>query len=191
MRDEIVARNYAETLFELARAHEGLDVYGEGIETVARLVEENPDVRLFLETPRIDAQAKKEVVRRAFGDVLPEHLVRFLLVVIDKRRQRLIGRIAREFGELVDAEMGRQHVDVTVARGVDDETREALARALSKLLGKTAIPHLRVDPAILGGVVVRTGDTIWDGSLERRVRRLRTRLLAAELPEATVELGRG
>ena len=72
MRDETVARNYAETLFALAERHEGVEVYGDAIQTVAALVDENPDVRLFLETPRVADEEKKEVVRRAFGDSLPK-----------------------------------------------------------------------------------------------------------------------
>lgn len=182
MRDATVARNYAETLFELARRHEGIEVYSEGVEMVARLLDENPDVRLFLETPRIDTAEKKAVLRRVFGDVLPEGLVNFLLVTIDKRRQRLIRQIAREYHAIVDEHLDRAHVEVTVARPVDEETESRMAERLGSLLGKTAIPHVRVDPSIVGGVVFRTGDTIYDGSLRRRMDRMKRQLLAADLP---------
>ncbi|MGD2070560.1 MAG: ATP synthase F1 subunit delta [Gemmatimonadota bacterium] len=183
MRDETVARSYAETLFDLAERHEGAETYGEGIETVARLLDENPDARLFLETPRIDAAEKKKVLRRVFGDVLPGPLVRFLMVTVDKRRQRLIREMAREYRALMDEHLNRAHVEVTVARPLDDETTERVSARLSELLGKTAIPHVRVKPAILGGIVVRTGDTIYDGSLRRRMEGLRRQLLDTDLPE--------
>lgn len=184
MRDETVARNYAEALFDLARRHEGVDVFGEGIGLVARLVDENPRVRQFLETPRIDAEDKKDVLRKTFGGRVPPLLLNFLLVVVDKRRQRLLGRIAVEYAALVDDFENRVHVDVTVARPLDDETSAALERRLSAFLGKTAVPHLRVEPAILGGVVVRSGDTIYDGSLRRRLDRMRRQLMAAPLPSS-------
>jgi F-type H+-transporting ATPase subunit delta len=183
VRDETVARSYAETLFELAERHEGVEVFGEGIETVARLLDEYPDVRLFLETPRVDATAKKAVIRRAFGDALPKHLVHFLLVTIEKRRQRLLRQIAREYHALVDEHLNRAHVEVTVARPLAEATEGLVAERLSRVLGKTAIPHVRVSPDILGGVVVRTGDTIYDGSLRRRMERMRRQLLEADLPE--------
>lgn len=186
MRDETIARSYAGTLFELARRHEGLDAYGEAIEAVASLLEENPRFRLFLETPRIEAAQKKEVLRKAFDGKLPEHVVRFLLVTIDKRRQRLLRQIAREFHLLVDEHMDRTHVDVTVARSPDDETVERIVERFSGLLGKTAVPHVHVDPEILGGVIVRTGDTIYDGSLRRRLGRVRRRLLETDLPDPAV-----
>ncbi|MEJ2202545.1 MAG: ATP synthase F1 subunit delta [Gemmatimonadota bacterium] len=182
MRDETVARSYAETLFALAGRHEGLEAYSAAIETVAGLLDEEPRFRLFLETPRIADAERKAVVRKAFGDQLPGNFVNFLLVTIDKRRQRLLRDISRQFQTLVDEHLGREHVEVTVARPIDEELRTVISRRLSGLLGRTAIPHVRVKPEILGGLIVRTGDTIYDGSLRRRLERIRRQLLGASLP---------
>lgn len=185
MRDETVARNYAETLFELADRNDAVEEYGGAIEAVARVIEENDDVKLFLETPRIDDQDKKDVVRRVFGDRLPRHVVNFILVTIDKRRQRILREISTQYHALLDERMGREHVQVSVARPVDDATREMIAERLSAVLGTKAIPHIRVRPDIIGGIVVRTGDTIYDGSVRRGLEGMRRRLLAAELPDGT------
>lgn len=184
MRDETVARSYAETLFALAQRHDGLESFGEGIETVARFLEEDPKFRLFLETPRIAHADKKDVVRKVFGDTLPRQLVNFLLITIDKRRQRLLRTIAREYMALLDEHEGRAHVEVTVARQLDDATLDLLSTRLTGLIGKKAIPHVRVKPQILGGVVVRTGDTIYDGSVRRNLDGMRRRLLASQLSAA-------
>lgn len=181
MRDETVARNYGETLFALAERHEGLDAFGRGMDLVASLLDQEPNFALFIETPRIDADSKKAVVRKVFEGELPKQLVNFLLVTIDKRRQRLLREIARSYRALVDEREGRAHVEVTVARALDDDTVELLARRLSALLGVTAIPHMRVKPEILGGVIVRTGDTIYDGSVRRRLDGMRRQLLEAKL----------
>lgn len=188
MRDETVARSYAEALFDLATRHEGLETYGEGIRTVARLLDENPRFRLFLETPRIDADEKKEVVRKAFAE-FPEYLLNFLLVTIDKRRQRLLRDMAREYAALVDEHMNRVHVEISVARELEQSTLDRVAERLSDLIGKTAIPHVRVNPALLGGIVVRAEDMIYDGSLRRRLDRMRRQLVAADAPsgEAAAE----
>lgn len=181
MRDDTIAQSYAETLFALAERHEGLDAYAAGIDAVARLLDENPTFRLFLETPRIADADKKAVVRKAFEGMLPPDLVRFVLVTIDKRRQRLLRGIARAFQTLLDAHYGREHVEVTVARPLDDETLEDVSRRLSRVLGKKAVPHVRVKPSILGGVVIRTGDTIYDGSVRRRLDGLRRQLMRARM----------
>ena len=182
MRDETVARSYAETLFELARRNDALEAYGDAIETVARFLEEDPKFQQFLETPRIDDEDKKAVVKKAFDGALPKHVVNFVLVTIDKRRQRLLRSIATEYHLRLDAHMGREHVQVTVARPVDDETRQVITDRLSSVLGKVAIPHVRVQPEIIGGLIVRTGDTIYDGSVRRRLDGMRRALLRAEMP---------
>lgn len=183
MREETIARSYAETLFELARRNDAVEEYDRGIETVARLLDENPDFRLFLETPRIDPADKKEVLGKVLGEEIPPLLLNFLRVTVDKRRQRLLRVMAREHHLLVDEHMDRVHVDVTVARELDEDAMAEVGRRLSELLGRDAIPHVRVEPDILGGIVVRAGDVIYDGSLRRRLEGMRRQLMSAPLPE--------
>jgi F-type H+-transporting ATPase subunit delta len=182
VRDETIARNYAEALFELAERHEGVEAYGTGIEVVARLIDENDDFRRFLQTPRIALAQKKAVVRRVFDETLPAKLVNFLLITLDKRRQRLLRGIAREYMSLMDQHFNRVHVEVTLARQFDEKSMEEMQKRLTAALGKTAIPHVRIKPGILGGAIFRTGDTIYDGSLRRRLDGMRRRMLKADLP---------
>lgn len=182
MRDTTVSRSYAETLFELARRNEAIEEYGQALATVAGLLDEDPKFRLFLETPRIDDAERKAVVRKVFDGALPRHVVNFVLVTIDKRRQRLLRTISTEYAALVDAHLGREHVEVTLARSADEDTERVISARLSDVLGKKAIPHFRIKPDIIGGLVVRTGDTIYDGSVRRRLDGMRRRLLRAQLP---------
>ncbi len=185
MRDETVARKYAEALFDLAERHEGLAVFQQGIDTIAELVDSDPKLRLFLETPRIDADDKKKVLRKALAGRVPPMLLNFLLITIDKRRQRLLGSISDEFGALIDEHENRVHVEVTIAKELDADTTSTLGSQLSTMLGKTAVPRYRVDPSILGGVVVKAGDTIYDGSLRRRMETMRRQLMTAALPSSS------
>lgn len=182
MTNETIARNYAQTLFDLASKHEDLEGFIRGIDTVLGLIDQNPSFRVFLETPRISDPEKKALLKKVFGSVVPRHLLNFLQVTVDKRRQRLLGTIGEEFHALVDEHMGRTHVAVTVARELDPGTLEELSRKLSALLGREAIPHVRVNPAVLGGVYLKTGDTVYDGTLRRRIKQLRRQLVNAELP---------
>jgi F-type H+-transporting ATPase subunit delta len=183
VRDETVSRSYAETLFELAGKHDAIEEYGAGLATVARLLDEDKKFRIFLETPRIADIDRKAVVRKVFGDALPKHVVNFVLVTIDKRRQRLLREISRQYDALQDEHLGREHVDVTLARAADDATEKVIAERLSRVLGKEAIPHFRVKPEIIGGLVVRTKDTIFDGSIRRRLDGMRRKMLRAPLPD--------
>jgi F-type H+-transporting ATPase subunit delta len=186
VRDETVARNYAETLFELARRNDSTQEYGDALETVAGLLEDVSRFRTFVETPRIDDEVKKSVIRKVLADRTPRHVVNFVLTTIDKRRQHLLREIFQEYLLLLDDHLGREHVDVTVARPLDDTTAQMVSERLSKILGRQAIPHVRVKPEILGGLVVRTGDTIYDGSVRRRLEGLRRRLLTAGIPSTKV-----
>ena len=186
MRDETVARNYAETLFELASRNESIQEYGDALGMVAGLLEDDSRFRTFVETPRIDDENKKDVIRKVFRDKTPKQVINFVLITIDKRRQTLLREISEEYSLLLDNHLGREHVEVTVARPLDDTTANVVSEQLSKMLGRQAIPHIRVKPEILGGLVVRTGDMIYDGSVRRRLEGLRRRLLAVRIPSEQV-----
>jgi F-type H+-transporting ATPase subunit delta len=179
MRDTTIARNYAETLLELARRAGDLRGFGEAADDIADAMQRDRTLHLFLESPRVSAQQKNEVIGRAFGgQLLPSLFVRFLQALITHRRQMLLPEIAREYHDLVDQVEGRLHANVTVAREPEDSERGAIARELSRAYGKEVVPHFAVNPAILGGVVVRVGDTVLDGSVRRRLASLRSRMLA-------------
>ena len=90
----------------------------------------------------------------------------------------LIPLIAHEYRDLVDQVEGRVHASVTVARDADESDRQLVTRQLSRVLGKEVVPHFHVNQAILGGVIVRVGDTVLDGSVRRRLATLRSRMLA-------------
>jgi F-type H+-transporting ATPase subunit delta len=89
----------------------------------------------------------------------------------------LIPAIATEYHDLLDAAEGRVHARVTVSRPYDAAATESLAKALSAAIGKTVVPHVTVDERILGGVVVRVGDQVMDGSMRRKLGKLRTALV--------------
>ncbi len=178
MRDATIARNYAEALIELARRAEDTAGWGKLIQDVANGMEENSDLSRFLESPKISAARKNEILFEALGDRVPRHFLRFLQALVNKRRQMLIPEIAIEYHDLLDADEGRIHANVTVAREISDDDRNTIAGQLSRVIGKQVVPHMRVDPAILGGVIVKVGDTVMDGSVRRRLATLRGRMLA-------------
>ncbi len=177
MRNSTIAKNYAETLLELARRANDLEGWGKMIMDVANALESDESLRVFLETPRVSADAKNEILAKAFQDRMPRLFVRYLQALVKNRRQALIPEIAEEYRSLLDAVENRVHAQVTVAREADEGERAMIAKELSRVLGKTVIPHLTVNPAILGGVVVRVGDEVMDGSVRRRLSKLRNLLV--------------
>ena len=177
MREPTIARNYAEVFLELAQRAGDLSGWGEMLDKVADAMESDRRLRVFLESPRVSAQRKNAILEKAFGGQLPRTFVRFLQALVSHRRQMLIPMIANEYRDLVDAVEGRVHASVTVALEPDDDDRAMLTSQLSRTLGKSIVPHFHVNPNILGGVIVRVGDTVLDGSVRRRLATLRSRML--------------
>ncbi|MEX2571766.1 MAG: ATP synthase F1 subunit delta [Gemmatimonadota bacterium] len=188
MASTIVARNYAEILYTLATRHGGdttVDQYGDAINDVAALLEREPRVREFLETPRVDVDAKKRVIESAFGGRVPDLFLRFLLIVVEKRRQAALRKIAEQYHDIVDEARNRVRAEIRLAREADVDLREDIVSSIEGRLGKTVLPSFEVDPSLIGGVVIRAGGQILDGSVRRRAAGLRQRLLKARLPAAT------
>ena len=179
MRDTTIARNYAEALLTLARKANDPRGWGRLIQDVADALQADRTLRLFLESPRVSADQKNEVLAKALQDRAPRLFVRYLQTLVNKGRQMLLPEIATEYHALLDEVEGRVHAHVTVARPASDADRDVIARQLAKTLGKEVVPHFTVNPAILGGVIVKVGDRVMDGSVRRRLGLLRGRLLAS------------
>ena len=184
MRAEIIARNYADTLLELARRNGGertVEEFGAAMELLADTVAE-PRVREFLSSPRVPAAERKEALRGALEGRVPDLFLRFVMLVVDKRRQRLLSEIAHEYRALADEQAGRVRVEVSISHPPDETLRNQVANVLAARLGKDVVATFTVDPDLLGGMVVRYGDEILDGSVRTGAENLRRRLVAAVMP---------
>jgi F-type H+-transporting ATPase subunit delta len=179
MRTSLVARSYADTLLALAQRQGGnaVEEFGRAMDMVAELLRQEPRVRAFLESPVIDRGKKKAALRASFRGRVPEMFLRFLLVVTDKGRERLFAEMALAYQDRVDVMLGRVRADVVTAQPADEAIRADIRRSLEAKLGRTVVPIFRVDPELIGGVVVRVEDQIIDASLRRRFTDLRRRLL--------------
>jgi F-type H+-transporting ATPase subunit delta len=164
-------------LLELAQRSGDLRAWGEMIDSVGNAMDTDRRLRMFLESPRLSAGQKNEIIQKAYGAALPRNFVRFLQALVSHRRQMLIPVIAQAYHDLVDRVEGRVHASVTVAREPDDSDREVVTTQLQRALGMEVVPHFHVNASILGGVVVRVGDTVLDGSVRRRLATLRSRML--------------
>jgi F-type H+-transporting ATPase subunit delta len=178
MRDSTIARNYAETLLELARRAGDLGSWGTMINGVADAMAQNRTMKLFLESPRVSGVEKSALLSKALKDSVPRNFLRFLESLVSHRRQMLIPNIAAEYMTLVDEVEGRLHARVTVAREASEADRKVIVEQLSRMFNKDVVPHISVDPAIMGGVIVNVGDTVLDGSVRKRLATLRRRMLA-------------
>jgi F-type H+-transporting ATPase subunit delta len=176
LRAETIARNYAEVLFDLGERSGQTQQYAELVDAVAAAVETTPQVQGVLMSPRVPKAEKARILGAALKDV-PREFVLFLQAVVKRGRQQLLREIAREYHDLLDIKFNRIRAGVTLARAADDSLKRSIQDRLSQQLGKEVLATFLVDPEILGGTVVRVGERIHDGSVRRRMTRLRRQLL--------------
>jgi len=180
MNESTIGRNYAEALLTLAKKSGSVEQWGELLNAIAAGMHDDKTLRSFLASPKLAASQKIEIVEKALGKRVPALFLRYIDTVIQKRRQMLIPAIATEYQGLIDKSENRLHANVTVARQPSGPEKDALARQLSRLLGKRVVPHISENPAILGGLIVRVGDTVMDGSVRKRLSILKQRMLASQ-----------
>ena len=176
MHEASIARNYAEALLALARKANATDEWAQLINALASAIEQDVKLRRFLAAPQVSGSQKSSVLAKAYADKAPALFVRFLQKLVTNRRQTLIPQVATEYGNLLDAAEGRVHARVTVAREMSATDQAALTASLSKSLGKIVVPHVTVNDQILGGVIVRVGDTVMDGSVRRRLAVMKSKM---------------
>lgn len=176
MRTETIARNYAETVFQLGEQSGNVELYAELLDALAAAVAQAPKIQAVLMSPRVPKSEKARFLSEALQDT-PREFVLFLQALVRRGRQQLLREIATEYMNLLDVKLERVRAGVTLARNPDDKLKRTIQESLSRQLGKQVIPAFTVDPEILGGTIVRVGDRVLDGSLRRRMTKLRRQLV--------------
>jgi len=169
-----IARNYAAALFAAGAG------FNEILDAVAGAIEADVRIQTVLESPRVSKAAKGKILERALKGEAPVEFVRFLQAVVRRGRQSLLPEIAQEYQGLLDQKLNRVHAGVTLAEEADAGMQKQVIERLAKALGREVRAYFRSDPGIIGGVVVRVGDRIFDGSVRRRLTALQRRMLTGE-----------
>ncbi|MGH7540911.1 MAG: ATP synthase F1 subunit delta [Gemmatimonadota bacterium] len=177
MSESAVARNYAATLFELAAREGGEEAWGERIVDVARLYADDGAVRRFLDAPSVAPTEKKEALRAALEGRVPSLFLRFLFVVLDRRRHRALPAIAAAYRDRLDERAGRLRASVALPFEPDASLREEIVGSLSRRFERDVVAEFRHEPGVIGGMIVRAGDRLIDGSVRRGLERLKWEMI--------------
>ncbi|HMO00791.1 MAG TPA: ATP synthase F1 subunit delta [Miltoncostaeaceae bacterium] len=178
-----VAATYAEALFEAASDAGTVDAVAGEIAGFAEAVEESADLRQFLDNPEIEARVKKEAVKELSSSATPI-TANFLQVLIDRGRITEFPEIARAFAERVAAAEGRLEVEAVTAVPLPDDLRSRIVDEIARKTGRSVDLTESVDPEIVGGLVLRIGGAVVDGSVRHRIEELRAALSAAPVDAA-------
>jgi len=174
----VVDRVYANALFEAALERGRIATVREQLQQVVEAEAQVPELRELLRNPQLDPRARAA----AIGDVLGEadELLRnFLLVLADKGRTGQLEEIAREFERLVAEHEGVVHAELTTAVELSDEETTKLLGQIEQASGRKVEATRRVDPDLIGGIVLQVGSHRLDASVRGRLERLRRRLATA------------
>jgi F-type H+-transporting ATPase subunit delta len=169
---EEIATVYARSLFEVAIERDSLDTIREQIGQFADALEENRDLQVFFFSPYFSTEEKKDALGRAV-DGADEAVENFLELLVEKHRMPAIFRIRRELDSLWEEENKLLPVTITSAVELDASTVEGVGRAIGEQTGRKVELTTNVDPDVLGGIVLRVGNSILDASIRNRLEQLR------------------
>ena len=181
MPDQVVSSRYAEALMGAIDDPGTLETVHEELLAIAGIVEENVQLRTFLEGPNIAQERKHALVDNTFRERVHHLTLDFLHLLLHKHRIAHLVDISREFQRLFEARRGQVRVKLTTAFEVPADQLDRLKRALDVSIGKDCIIESRIDHRVLGGVVAVVGDRVFDGSLRSALDELRKELMAAPL----------
>ncbi|MFC5735454.1 F0F1 ATP synthase subunit delta [Cytobacillus gottheilii] len=177
MKSAAVSKRYAIALFDLAKEHQLIDSMEQELLVVKDVIQNSEGFQMLFQSPKISIQKKKEIVKDAFAS-LNAFVVNTLMILIERHREDIIAEVADQFIGLANEARGIAEAKVYTTRPLTDAEKQALSATFAAKIGKTS---LRIDNIIdtnlLGGIKLRIGNTIFDGSLRGKLDRLERQLL--------------
>jgi len=178
MSVSMVAHRYAQALFELGVEQAQLERTVADAESLAAAYRDSADLRRALEDPLVAHDAKKAIVCELADRIGAAPATKSMVcLLVDRRRTRILPAMAEALRRLADARRGLLRAEVTTAFPLPEAFYGRLQAALETMTGRSVIVDRKSDPSLIGGVVARIGDRIFDGSLRTRLQSLRDALM--------------
>ena len=180
--DSGAVRRYSRALFNVAQERNEVDEVAQNLAQLTQTFANSPELRAVMHHPRITRTRRKELLHQVFQWSVRQDVVTFLNLLVDKDRANIIPHVAQEFLRLVDEHRREADAEVVSAVPLTDTQREAVVQRL-KVTNNLQVVRLttRVDPDILGGLVIRVGDQLIDGSVATQLNTMREQLKRAKI----------
>ena len=176
MSNVIIARRYAQALKEEADGLDSIERVDEDVALIRDSLASSRELNQFFESPVISREKKASVVNELFGERVEKITLQFLLLMIEKRREQIFPEVVRAYQALRDDQLGLVNVAVRVAAELGEAEEAELIATIEKMISKKVRLETLVDETLLGGLIVRVGDTVYDGSFANQLQALRDRL---------------
>ena len=171
------AVTYAQSVLQLANEQSQAEATGEELSAMKQILDENPSVREVFTNPSISAEEREQILERVFKGKIAPLIYNTMGVLNAHNRLGLLGQIAQAYDDLLDQQLGKIEVDLTVAQKLEPQQLEQARRRISEALGRDAVVHQYVDENIIGGMIVRVGDKLIDASVRYQLAAMRKVLL--------------
>jgi F-type H+-transporting ATPase subunit delta len=171
------ARRHAQAVFEIALEQDELDTWRRDIEAIAEAMTDTL-LAAFLESPKVYFEAKAKVLAQRLEGIGPL-ATNLALLLVAKKRMDIVEELVSEYGRLVDEHRGIAHAKVATAVSLDPKDRENMSHKLGDALSKEVLLVTQVDPSVIGGLTIRVGDKLIDGSTRSRLEALKRSLVEA------------
>ncbi len=173
------ARAYAEALLELADERQQLHGIADDVRSLGETVHNSPELRAFFAHPGITDAEREQLIDRTLAPSLNPLLSSFLKLLSSKGKLGEIEPISRAFAAMYDEKLGKSTVEITVAKPLMTGDLELVRQKISTAIRREARINQKVDPEIIGGIVIRVGDQLIDGSVRAQLDAVQSRLLNA------------
>ena len=178
MSSLIASRRYASALLSAAEEGNFLDTIVEELQVIKEVLEHSRDLVHALRSPLVKGDRKIHILEEIFKDSLGEKMFLFLKLIARKKRAGLLPEIIDEFQILLDEKRGVINVDITSAVQLSDEQSSELVASIAAFTGKKIRPRMLLNEEFIGGVAVKIGDTIFDGTISHQLQLLRRTLVS-------------
>ncbi|GAA0319935.1 F0F1 ATP synthase subunit delta [Bacillus carboniphilus] len=173
-----VSKRYALALFQLAKEQNQVDVVGEELRVVKQVVAETPELLALLNSPKLSLDRKKALVQEIFSACTP-YVQNTLMLLVDRHRETEMANVAIDYVSLANDEKGIAEATVQSVRPLKDDEKAAISSVFAQKVGKNALEITnQVNADLLGGLKIRIGNRIFDGSLQGKLERLKRELIS-------------
>ncbi len=180
----IVAQRYAQAMLQSCPDLATIELVDDELTLLQAVYERSPETQGFLLNPKIPPSVKISILKSALADKLSPVVINLLVLLIEKRRQELIPEIAIRYNGLTNRVRGVENAEITIAQPISPELEKRLQDAVQRFSTRDIEVSITIDPSIIGGVKIRLGDRIVDGTLGSRFDEIRRVMLAARVQSA-------
>ncbi len=176
-----IASRYARALVEVVLEQKtDPDIARQQLNAIVQAVHDSTDLRRVWESPAVSAEQKRAVLDAVVGQMgITKTIRNFVAILIDHRRIAMLDDMAKQFDSELNAQLGLAEAEISSARPLSGDGKRELESQLERLTGKKVRATYSSDPELLGGVVVRVGSTIYDGSVRGQLEKMKQELSTA------------